>query len=95
MKVVLYGASGMIGSRILNELLARGHDVTAVVRDPKKLTGVNAAVKTGDALSAADVAEKSAGADVVISAYAAPVTDPSKVLDATRALIAGLRQAHV
>jgi len=95
MKVVLYGASGMIGSRILSELLSRGHEVTAVVRDPKKLAGINATVKTGDALSSADVAEKSAGADAVISAYAAPVSDTSKVVDATRALIAGLRQAQV
>jgi putative NADH-flavin reductase len=32
MKVVLYGASGMIGSRILQELSSRGHTLTAVVR---------------------------------------------------------------
>ncbi len=37
MKVVLYGASGMIGSRVLHELLSRGHKVTAVVRNPEKL----------------------------------------------------------
>ncbi len=37
MKVVLYGATGMIGSRILAELLARGHKVTAVVRNTAKV----------------------------------------------------------
>ena len=37
MRVVLYGATGMIGSRILKELLSRGHTVTAVVRDPSKI----------------------------------------------------------
>ena len=37
MRVVLYGATGMIGSRILKELLSRGHTVTAVARDPSKL----------------------------------------------------------
>jgi len=37
MKVVLYGATGNAGSRILKELENRGHDVTAVVRNPEKL----------------------------------------------------------
>jgi uncharacterized protein len=37
MHVVLIGASGMIGSRILKELTARGHRVTAVVRDPSRI----------------------------------------------------------
>ena len=32
--VVLIGASGFVGSAILNELLNRGHKVTAVVRNP-------------------------------------------------------------
>ena len=38
MNVVLYGATGKAGSRILTELLSRHHHVTAVVRDPDKLT---------------------------------------------------------
>ena len=33
MKILLNGATGAIGSRILNETIARGHDVTAVARD--------------------------------------------------------------
>ena len=37
MKIVLYGATGNAGSRILTELLARGHEVVAVSRDPSKL----------------------------------------------------------
>ena len=37
MNVVLYSATGMIGSRILNELISRGHCITAVVRDPSKV----------------------------------------------------------
>ncbi len=38
MNVVLYGATGMIGSRILNELIARGHKVTVVARNPAKVS---------------------------------------------------------
>ncbi|MCT9561673.1 NAD(P)-dependent oxidoreductase [Acinetobacter baumannii] len=37
MKVVLIGASGMAGSSILNELVKRGHQVTAVSRSPEKI----------------------------------------------------------
>lgn len=35
--VVLIGATGFVGSAVLNELLSRGHKVTAVVRDSAKL----------------------------------------------------------
>lgn len=37
MKVILFGATGHIGHGILEEALARGHDVTAVVRDAGRL----------------------------------------------------------
>ena len=35
--VVLIGASGFVGTAILNELLNRGSQVTAVVRNPEKI----------------------------------------------------------
>lgn len=38
MKIALFGATGNIGSRILDEALHRGHDVTAIARDPSKLS---------------------------------------------------------
>jgi putative NADH-flavin reductase len=37
MKVALIGATGMAGARILTELIARGHQVSAVVRSPEKV----------------------------------------------------------
>jgi len=96
MKVVLFGASGMIGSRILSELIQRGHTVTAVARHPEKVLeedGVKA--ERGDVLDAAGIAAVAAGADAVISAYSPPHTDTSKVVDAARALVAGLTEAGV
>ena len=36
--VVLIGASGFVGTAILSELLNRGNKVTAVVRNPEKIT---------------------------------------------------------
>ncbi|MGP0075787.1 MAG: NAD(P)-dependent oxidoreductase [Bryobacteraceae bacterium] len=101
MKVVLYGATGMIGSRILKELLARGHKVTAVMRDPSKLEPKNnLTIEKGDLLDPDSIAKLAWGAEVIVSAYAPPSgpqgPDPSKVnqlVDATRSLIAGARRA--
>ncbi|WP_431037242.1 NAD(P)-dependent oxidoreductase [Streptomyces sp. P6-2-1] len=69
-KIALYGATGAIGSRVLDEALSRGHTVTAVVRDPAKLTRThpNLRVVTGDALDPESVAEAAKGQDVVVSA---------------------------
>jgi putative NADH-flavin reductase len=95
MKVVLFGATGMIGSRVLKELVSRGHEVTAVVRDPSRVpneTGVKA-VK-GDALNTAEVATAVKGSDAVVSSYA-PGANTALIVDATRSLIAGLQQADV
>ena len=38
MKIALIGATGFVGSAILKEALDRGHEVTAIVRHPEKLT---------------------------------------------------------
>jgi putative NADH-flavin reductase len=101
MRVVLYGATGMIGSRVLKELLSRGHTVTAVARDPSKLAAQkDLTVVKGDLLDADNIAKLAKGADVVVSSYAPPVgsqgPDPAKarqLVDAARALIAGVRRA--
>src|SRR5580704_11053930 len=96
MKVVLFGASGMIGSRILDELVRRGHAVTAVARHSEKVQALNGvkAVK-GDVADSASVASIAKGADAAISAYSPPRSDPAMLLDAARALVAGLKQAGV
>ncbi|MCZ4141551.1 3-beta hydroxysteroid dehydrogenase, partial [Escherichia coli] len=41
MKVALFGATGTIGKTILWELMDRGHEVTAIVRDPSKVEMVH------------------------------------------------------
>ena len=68
--VTLIGASGFVGTALLNELLARGHKVTAVVRNPEKinvsnpnLTIVKTDVSDTDALT-----EACKGKDAIISA---------------------------
>jgi putative NADH-flavin reductase len=70
MKLVIFGATGRIGQRILHEALARGHTVTAALRDPTSLTLAHPALSkvVADIRSAADVARAAAGHDAVVSA---------------------------
>ncbi|MPY49351.1 NAD(P)-dependent oxidoreductase [Streptomyces acidicola] len=68
--IAVFGANGTIGSAIVREALDRGHTVTAVVRDPAKVTErhANLTVTTGDILDAQLVAAAAKGHDVVVSA---------------------------
>jgi len=72
MKILLYGATGNIGQRILNEALQRGHEVYAVQRKAAD----NIAGKPGLQITQGDLADKAQleqllqGIDVVVSAIA-------------------------
>jgi putative NADH-flavin reductase len=88
MNIVLYGATGHAGSRILNELVARGHAVKAVTRDPSKIAPTSLVSVAKDDLS--DVQKTArivAGADVVVSSYGPPPTDTDAIIGATNILI--------
>ncbi|MFE2964840.1 NAD(P)-dependent oxidoreductase [Streptomyces sp. NPDC059340] len=97
MKVVLFGATGMIGSRIATEASARGHQVLAVSRSGQSpVPGVTATA--ADASDTAKVTELVAGADVVVSACVPPRdgTDPrGPFLALNTALVEAARAAGV
>jgi uncharacterized protein len=95
MNVVLYGASGMIGGRILKELLHRGHTVTAVVRNPERIAAYGAFVVMGDVLDPRNVATVAKGKEAAISAYAPPHGDEILLSAAARSLLEGLTVAGV
>ena len=69
--VVLIGASGFVGNAILNELLSRGHKVTAVVRNPKKInvTNSNLEIVKTDVSDTNVMVEICKGKEAIISAY--------------------------
>jgi hypothetical protein len=72
MKIALFGASGVVGSRIAAEALRRGHHVTAITRrGATDLPGVS--VVTGDLADEATVKQAAATHDVLVSA-----TGPSR-----------------
>jgi putative NADH-flavin reductase len=85
MSIALIGATGFIGSRILTELVSRGHTVTAIVRNPEKvpaLPGVTA-VK-GDILDRDGLARLLAGHEVAISSVHYLVSDADALLGAVK-----------
>ena len=92
MKVVLYGATGNAGSRILQELVSRGHTVTAVARDTSKLPSTVTA-KQDDLSNADTIASVIQGADAVISAYSPPPGDTDALLGVTEREIAAVKKA--
>lgn len=85
-KVVLIGATGYVGSVILNELLDRGHHVTAVVRDASRMKVNSSQLETKEV----DVEDVSAmievlkGKDAVISAYNPGWSNPNMYEDTLR-----------
>ncbi len=96
MKIALYGATGMIGQRILAEAVSRGHEVTAIVRNPEKIAAnPKVAARKGDITDAADVAEAVKGHDAVVSAYGPPFDQPELYTTVARALIEALPKAGV
>ncbi|MFI6846401.1 NAD(P)-dependent oxidoreductase [Kitasatospora sp. NPDC050467] len=92
MRITVFGATGNVGSRVIAEALARGHQVTAVVRDPSRPHGLpaEATIATGDARNAEDVTRLAAGRDVVISATRPAPGSEGELATATKGLLAGL-----
>ncbi|WIV98186.1 NAD(P)-dependent oxidoreductase [Kinneretia aquatilis] len=99
MKIALIGATGFVGSALLKELLARGHEVRALLRDPAKLAvqpGLE--VHQADATEAEAVAAAVQGVDAVLSAYNPGWGHPAlfeEFLRGSAAITAGVKQAGV
>lgn len=97
MKIALFGATGMIGQRILTEALGRGHEVTAIVRDPARVNVQHErlVVVSGDIFDTERVAEVVRGHELVISAFGPKMGEEQTLLEATQSLIAGVKKAGV
>ncbi len=100
MNIVLFGASGNIGTRIMQESLDRGHSVTAVVRNPARILvhHPNLEVEKGDVLDAAQVTLFAAGNDVAVSAFGPGIGNSVNYAlfrKATESLLKGTKDAGV
>lgn len=100
-KIVVFGAGGRAGRKTVAEAAGRGHQVTAVVRDPAAYPDLAAAapgvaVAAGDVTDAASVAALAAGHDAAISTAARMDVAPDEFFTAAaRALADGLVAAGV
>jgi putative NADH-flavin reductase len=99
MKIVLIGASGQIGSFIRDEALARGHQVTAIVRHPEKITVRNPRLTVVKADILKDKVDKLVkGHDAVISAYNPGWSNPdiyNEQIKGAKAIISGVKKSGV
>ncbi|MCY1082966.1 NAD(P)-dependent oxidoreductase [Archangium lansingense] len=98
MKIALYGATGTIGRRIAQEALSRGHQVTAIARNPEgfELKHQNLKVVAGDANEPASVAQVAAGHDAVVTAIGPKQGEATEVLTGiAKSLVTGTQRAGV
>ncbi|UED84642.1 NAD(P)-dependent oxidoreductase [Streptomyces profundus] len=93
-RIAVFGASGSIGHRVVSEALDRGHEVTAVVRDPVRVTRTHPALAVlgGDVLDPASVTVAARGQDTLVSAVGGDDAAGHEALiePSAEALVAGL-----
>jgi putative NADH-flavin reductase len=94
MKVLVIGATGATGREVLKAAAARGHDVTALARNPSALPGarvVQADVTQPETLDAA-----MAGQDAVINAIGEGQGAPANIRTvAARSIVESMMRHHV
>ena len=73
MKLTIFGATGKTGIELVKQALEQGHDVTAFVRDPARLTieDEKLTFATGDVFDPASVAQAVEGQDAIVCALGA------------------------
>ena len=85
-----YRATGKVGNKVLTEAQARGHEVTAIVRNASKLNDQDVKVIEKDifSLTVDDIEDL----DVVVNAFGAPLGEEEAHVEAGRALIKLLKE---
>jgi len=83
--IALIGASGNIGTKITEELLSRGYNVTAIARNPEKVDAQEGVTPVaGDILQPEQLAQTLKGHDAVICAASFIPNESEKLLEAVR-----------
>ena len=100
MQVTVLGGTGKIGRRVVEQLLAAGHQVTALVRTPRKL-GLDhprLTVRIGQLSDPDAVRDAVTGSDAVISALGPSLKPGAKgtpLTEGTRTIVTAMQQAGV
>ncbi|TQV83625.1 NAD(P)-dependent oxidoreductase [Denitrobaculum tricleocarpae] len=107
MKIIVFGARGDVGSRVVTEALARGHKVTAVVRSEAQVDALpplvtacvsdisNPDPSRPDRSGNTKLADVIAGHDLVISAVRPPDGQEDLLVALTRAVLGAAAEAGV
>ena len=98
-KILVLGATGGTGRLIVREALARGYEVTALVRSPDKARDLQGAhLIVGDARDETALRIALKGQDAVISALgtpASPFREVTLLSTVTRSLVGAMKAEHV
>jgi putative NADH-flavin reductase len=99
MNILIVGATRGIGRQLLEQALASGHSVTALVRDPQRLTTPHERLRVikGDILDAESVARAMAGQDAVCCTIGVKVPWPPVTVfsEGTRNLLQAMKKTGV
>lgn len=77
-KIAVIGATGFVGSKVVNELASRGYAVEAIARDTTKITESDLVkAKKLDVYNVDELAEGLKGVDAVISTFNPGWTNPN------------------
>ena len=98
MKIAVIGATGYVGNAVVQELAARGHDVTAFARNTGKVFAAPNVRAVAADVTAAGFVEQLAGFDAVVSAFNPGWTNPNigrDFRDGYAAILAAAKSAGV
>ncbi|SNT33151.1 Putative NADH-flavin reductase [Granulicella rosea] len=83
MRLLVFGATGKTGGLVVDAALAKGHEVTVLVRDPAKFTKPGVRVVAGDATRSADVQAAMRGQQAVVEAIGGTTPYKATTLEST------------
>lgn len=96
MKLAVFGGSRGVGRQVIEQALAAGHEVQALLRSPDAfdLSDPQLTIVPGNVLEAADVAACVAGVDAVVCSLGNTKNNPANVVtDGTKQIISAMQAA--
>ncbi|MCO1575310.1 NAD(P)H-binding protein [Crossiella sp. SN42] len=94
-KIIIFGAGGRVGRLVAAEALARGHQVTSVVRDPARHPDLPGRVVAGDVTDPDSVAALVPGHEVAVSTVYDVSADPAEFYPAAARALAAVPGVRV
>ncbi|MCA1061027.1 SDR family oxidoreductase [Rossellomorea aquimaris] len=98
MKLIVFGATGGTGKEVVKQALADGHEVTAFIRNPIKMSDEHPllTIVQGDALSMKDVGNALTGHEAVISCLGSNGLKETNILtEMTKNILNGMKTHNI